>query len=130
GGAVARMAAADGVVKSAEIAMVQGVVDKFAGVSLEPETVRRMAEGGTQRADEFITHIREAGGALSDEQREHVVRAALLVAMSDLEVQEDESRFLADISAAMGLTEEKLAAIRGGVENVAQRLIGVAAVTA
>lgn len=130
GGAAARMASADGAISDAETAMVSGILEKYGQLKFTEKEIRALSTGGVKDADAFLDSVRQARNDLSDEQREQIVRAALLVAMADLRTDEDELAFLKALADALGLSDGELAKIRDGVSSVTQRLVGAAAALA
>ncbi len=129
-GSVGRMVGIDGQITPSELGMVAGVVEKFGGVRVGEATIKRLSEGGEEGAQRFAEDMKSRGAALTEEQKEHIVRASLLVAMADLTFDETESRFLNQIAASLGMSDAKLAEIRSSVTDVAQKLVGAAAFAA
>jgi uncharacterized tellurite resistance protein B-like protein len=130
GGAAARMAGADGAISDAETAMVGGILEKYGNLRFTEKEIRALSSGGVKESQAFLDSVRQARGDLTGEQREQIVRAALLVAMADLRTDEDELSFLKALADALGLSESELARIRDGVANVTQRLVGAASALA
>lgn len=129
-GAVARMAAADGDVTPSEVAMVQGILEKYTGMRLKPEEVQKLAEQGEERTKAYLAKLRKIEGQLEESQKENVVRAAFLVAVSDLNQDEREAKLLNEIADALGLDEERLARVRKSVAELSEKLVGAAHVSA
>jgi len=130
GGGAARMAAADGHISSSEIGMISGILEKYGELRFTEKEIRTLAQGGVKEAQGYLDSVREAKGDLSLEQRRQVIRAALLVAMADLETTQDELAFLRALADALGLSETELNEIRDGVSTVTQRLVGAASAVA
>lgn len=130
GGAAARMAAMDGHVSASENAMVAGILEKYGNLRFTEKEIEALARGGTREAKGYLDSVREARKELTPEQREQIVRAALLVAMADLQTDDSELEFLRALADALGLDEDELKRIRNSVSSVTERLVSAAAAVA
>lgn len=129
-GATVRMVGADGVVSPAEISMVSSVLQKFGQTPVAEETIRSIARAAHANPDRYLNLIKEKSDILTVEQKNHILRGCLLVAMADVMIDPAELEYLRQVADALELPEETIASVRQELENVAQQLVGAAAFAA
>ncbi len=129
-GAAVRMVGADGVVAPSEVAMLQGVLERFGQQPVNEKTIRSIAEASAKDPDHYLGRIHRQADELTEEQRTHILRACLLVGMADVVLDAAEVEYLQKVSEALKLPQEKIDAVRAELTNVASKLVGAAAFAA
>ncbi len=129
-GAVVRMVGADGVIAPAELSMVSGVLEKFGQTTVPEKTIKSISESFVKDPDRYLTMMAQRSGEVSDDQKTHILRACLLVAMSDVAVKEEEVGYLNRVAQSLKISTDKLVKIRDDMTNVTQKLVNAAAFAA
>jgi uncharacterized tellurite resistance protein B-like protein len=129
-GAIVRMVGADGVIQKSELAMVSGVLEKFGQTPIPEKTIRSISESFIKDPDRYLSRMAEEGAKISEEQKTHILRACILVAMSDVSEDKSELDYLSAVAKALGVPEDRLAKIRDELSTVAQKLVSAAAFAA
>lgn len=129
-GAVVRMVGADGAIGSAELSMVAGVLEKFGQTPVPEKTIKSISEASAKDPDRYPNLIKDKAGQLSEDNKAHILRACLLVAMSDVTVGEAEIAYLNRIAEALKLPPERVEKIKTDLTNVTQKLVNAAAFAA
>lgn len=129
-GAAVRMVGADGQIGKAEMAMVSGILEKHGQTKIPEGTIASIAQAAHANPDKYVELIVSEGGVLSVEQKEHILRACLLVAMADVVIDPAELDYLKKVADALNLEEARINAIRDELTAVAQKLVGAASFAA
>lgn len=129
-GATVRMVGADGKIQPAELSMVSGVLDKFGQSPVPEKTIKSISESFVKDPDRYIKLMQSKAGELSDDQKSHILRACLLVAMSDVTMNEPELAYLKAVSDALKVSSQQLAKIQSDLTAVTQKLVSAAAFAA
>jgi uncharacterized tellurite resistance protein B-like protein len=129
-GATVRMVGADGVIAPAELSMVSGVLEKFGQTPVPAKTITSIAQAAAKEPDRYLNLMSQKADSLTDQQKDHILRACLLVAMADVVLDAAELEYLNRIAQALKVPEERLTAIRDELTNVTSKLVGAAAFAA
>ncbi|MGD2133839.1 MAG: TerB family tellurite resistance protein [Maricaulaceae bacterium] len=129
-GATVRMVGADGVIAASEMNMVSSVLEKFGQTPIAEKTIRSIAEASAKDPDKYLRLMEHKEHELNPEQKTHILRACLLVAMADVVLDPAELEYLNKVAEALKVPPEKLQQIRDELTNVTQRLVGAAAFAA
>ena len=129
-GAAVRMVGADGRIADSEMAMVSGVLEKFGQTPVPEKTIRSIAEASAKNPEKYVSMMAEKQGQLREEQKTHILRACLLVAMADVVMDPAELDYLNRVAEALQVAPERLVSIRDELAAVTQRLVGAAAFAA
>jgi uncharacterized tellurite resistance protein B-like protein len=129
-GATVRMVGVDHAITPAEVSMVSGVLEKFGQTPVPEKTIRSISESFVKDPDRYLNLTAEKSGELTEEQKTHILRACLLVAMSDVAVKEEEVGYLNRVAQALKISADKLIKIRDDMTNVTQKLVNAAAFAA
>jgi uncharacterized tellurite resistance protein B-like protein len=129
-GATVRMVGTDGKIEPAEMSMVSGVLEKFGQELIPEKTIRSISQSFLKEPDRYLTMMAEKAGELTDEQKAHIIRACMLVAMADVASDASELEYLKHVAQALKIAPERLGKVRDEVTKVTQKLVGVAAFAA
>jgi uncharacterized tellurite resistance protein B-like protein len=129
-GAIVRMVGADGIIQKSELAMVSGVLEKFGQTPIPEKTIRSISESFIKDPERYLNRMQADASKISDEQKTHILRACILVAMSDVSEDKSELDYLASVAKALDVSEDRLAKIRDELASVAQKLVSAAAFAA
>lgn len=129
-GATVRMVGIDGVIAPAEMSMVSGVLEKFGQTPVADKTIRSIAEASAKDPERYLNMMRDRAGDITDEQKTHILRACLLVAMADVVLDPAEVEYLNKVAEALNVPAERLDAIKRDLTAVTAKLIGAAAFAA
>jgi uncharacterized tellurite resistance protein B-like protein len=129
-GATVRMVGADGQIAPPEMSMVSGVLDKFGQTPVPEKTIKSISEAFVKDPDRYINLMKSKSGELSDDQKSHIVRACLLVAMSDVAMTENELTYLKAVADALKISPQDLDKIKSDLTAVTQKLVSAAAFAA
>lgn len=129
-GATVRMVGADGVIAPAEMSMVTGVLEKFGQTPVAEKTIRSIAEASAKDPERYINLMRQHADDITDEQKTHILRACLLVAMADVVLDPAEIEYLNKVAEALKVPPERLDEIRKELTDVTAKLVGAAAFAA
>ncbi len=129
-GATVRMVGADGKIAPAELSMVTGVLDKFGQTPVPEKTIKSISEASLKDPDRYINLMKSKSSELSDEQKTHILRACLLVAMSDVVTDPKEIAYLNAVAGALQVPTTQLIKISDDLTAVTQKLVSAAAFAA
>jgi uncharacterized tellurite resistance protein B-like protein len=129
-GAIVRMVGADGLIQKSELAMVSGVLEKFGQTPVPEKTIRSISESFVKDPERYLAKMAGDAAKITDEQKAHILRACVLVAIADVSEDKSELDYLASVAKALDVSEDRLAKIRDELANVAQKLVGAAAFAA
>jgi len=129
-GAIVRMVGADGQIAPSELSMVSGVLEKFGQTPVAEKTIRSIAQSFVKDPDHYLKMMADRSGGITDEQKAHILRACLLVAMADVTQDPSELEYLRYVAEALEIAPERMAKIRDELSNVTQKLVGAAAFAA
>lgn len=98
------MLLADGRVNDAEVDVICDIYPRVTGAPITAEEVRSEAARLTGLPGDVPSLMAPYRGVLNDAGREAVVKAALLVALADGELDRSEARVLDEVADALGMT--------------------------
>ena len=107
--AMMKMMLADGSVGDDEVSTVAAVYQQLTGVELAEDAIR--AEAAVAQSGggaDLLASLTALAPHLNDEAKETVVKAALMVALADGAVAQEEKNLIGEISAAVGMSETHL----------------------
>lgn len=107
------MMLADGAVEEGEIAVIRQVHGKLSGSPCSEEAVRAEIEAARRDSRGIRDYVRGVAPILNDQGKELVVQAALLVAGSDGEFQEEERHAVTEIAQALQMSPAHLQGVMG-----------------
>lgn len=111
---VIHMIAADGVIEDDEIELGRKILSHMSEIELSSAEIRQQAEQLAVSQRDALTVLAAFGTACPPGVKEHLVRAALLLAAVDGEIAEGEAALVMQVGAALGLTD---AHMRGLIET-------------
>jgi uncharacterized tellurite resistance protein B-like protein len=129
-GATVRMVGADGKIQPAELSMVSGVLEKFGQSPVPEKTIKSISESFVKDPDRYLNLMKSKSGEISDDQKSHIVRACLLVALSDVTMNDSELAYLKAVADALKIPAEQLDKIKSDLTAVTQKLVSAAAFAA
>ncbi len=106
--AMMRMMLADGSVGDDEVSTIAAVYQQLTGVELPEDAIRAEAAVAQSGGVDLLASLTALSPHLNDEGKEIVVKAALMVALADGAVAEEEKNLIGEISAAVGMSETHL----------------------
>lgn len=109
--AMLRVMMADGRVDDDEVEVVTSVFKELTGAELTADAVRAEATTIASASTDLVTTLRDLSPHLETDQRETVVRSAIMVAMADGEVGPGEERLIGEIASALDVSESHLRGI-------------------
>lgn len=98
------MLLADGRIESSEVRMICDIYPRVTGTEITEDAVQGEVFRLSDLEPDVPTLMAPYRGVLNDEGREAVVKAALLVALADGEMDRSEARLLDQVAEALGMT--------------------------
>jgi tellurite resistance protein len=102
------MMLADGVVEEEEVAVIRNIYGQLAGHEIGEDDVRKEIVEAETRTRDVTSSLKEMAGNLNDNGKEMVVKAAMMVAASDGEFQDEEKALIAAIGKALEMSPAHL----------------------
>lgn len=108
------MLLADGVIDDSEVDTILAIYLRITGNQIEKNKLLAEINEIEKNTDDFTNTLTQLQGCLNDEGKELVIKAALYVAMSDGEFQEEEQQMLAKIGQDLGMTAAHVQGVVSG----------------
>lgn len=115
--AMITMAAADGDLADVESVTVSAVFEKVSGETVDASEIEATAASIAGDAKALTADLKAASGALEEDAKESIVRAAYLVLRADGVVAMQERKKLVDIANALKMPEIHVSAILEEIEE-------------
>ena len=106
--AMMTMMLVDGSVGDDEVSTIEALYQRLAGVEPPEGAIRAEAVLALSEGADLLASLTALSPDLDDATKETIVKAALLVAVSDGAVAEEEKNLIREISAAIGMSETHL----------------------
>jgi len=108
------MLLADGVIDDSEVETILAYYKSVTGSPMEKVKLLEEIDAIEKSGEDFARTLGHLQGCLNDQGKEMVVKAALHVALSDGEFQEEEKQTLVKIGVGLGMSAEHLKSVISG----------------
>lgn len=112
---LARVTRSDSNIEAVEIEKVQQVIKDQLGEDLTAADIRVAASSELFEAEPLDRYLSKAGYLLNDADKEQIARALAEVIHADGEVRSNETDFFDSVVKELGVSDETVSAIRGGI---------------
>lgn len=112
---LARVTRSDSNIEAVEIEKVQQVLKDQLGEDLTAADIRVAASSELFEAEPLDRYLSKAGYLLNEADKEQIARALADVIHADGEVRSNETDFFDSVVKELGVSDETVSAIRGGI---------------
>ena len=106
--AMFKMMLADGDIDDEELATIAAVYQQLTGAEISEEAIRAEAVVAESGVRDLLVALGELSPHLNDQGKEMVVKAAIMVAVADGRVTDEERLLVTEIATAVGMSESQL----------------------
>ena len=111
------MLLADGVVDDEEVQTIRDLYVKLTKTEISIDEVRAEISNAEQRQLSVTDTLAQISGALNDNGKEMVIKAAYLVAVADGEFQAEEKALIVDVGRSLGMTGAHLKGVVSDIQG-------------